>query len=158
MKRAPQYDYVSPPPDQAPYNIQPTSGAGDAGPSGGAAATRDQPIAQAGMCITADATLSGRAQVSLLIPPTQPFPTAMYYAPSLSGPWTSIGGSVDLNTYLMSASASRFGCSAVRYSTPSQQPGPGLRGALLPLAVAILIAVVLLAGLPVAIRRRYNRR
>jgi hypothetical protein len=181
---APQYDYVSPPPDLAPYNTAPTSGSGDVGASGGVVTTHDQPIAQAGFrvdsgpahidiqpyavphphgitlegnvyCVTSDAAL-GSVQVILLVPPTEPFPTAMYKAPSLDAPWQSIGGSVDTSTYLMTARAGGAGCFAVGYQTP-KHGGPGIGGSLLPLVVAVLIAVVLLAGLPIAVRRRYNR-
>lgn len=180
----PQYDYVSPPPDLAPTNTSPTSGSGDVGAGGGVVATRDQPIAQAAVrvgsgpahidiqpyavphpqgitlegnvyCFVSDAA-GGPFQVSLLVPPTEPFPSAVYEAPSRDGPWRSIGGSVDLSTYLVSAQASALGCFAVGYPTP-KRGGPGISGSLLPLVVAVIIAVVLLAGLPIAVRRRYNR-
>jgi hypothetical protein len=188
---APQYDYVAPPPDLAAFNVQPTSGEGKVGPPGGVVATRDQPIAQAGVrmaagalsapatiqikpfkppqpasvklegnayCISADEPLNAGAkvEVTLLVPPNEPFPTAMYRAESLDGAWTSIGGNVDLNTYLMSAAASAFGCFAVGYPPP-KSTGLGIRGSILPLVTAVLIAVVVLAGLPAALRRRYNR-
>jgi len=187
---APNYDYVSPPQDVAPFNIPPTSGSGDVGPSGGVVTTHDQPIAQAGIsvpagalaspthvdiqpfapphpasvtlegnvyCITAATALNAPARVTLLVPPTEPFPTAMYLAPDRTGTWTSIGGSVDLSTYLMSASTNSFGCFAVGYPKTKAGPGLDVRGSVLPLVVALLIAVVLLGGLPVALRRRYNR-
>jgi hypothetical protein len=181
---APQYDYVSPPPDLAPYNTPPTSGSDDVGAAGGVVTTRDQPIAQAAVrvgsgpahieiqpyavshpqgitlegnvyCVASGAAL-GSVQLSLLVPPTEPFPSAMYEAPSRDGPWRSIGGSVDLSTYLMSAQAPALGCFAVGYPTP-KRGGPGITGSLLPPVVAVLIAIVLLAGLPIAVRRRYNR-
>jgi hypothetical protein len=107
-------------------------------------------------CITSSTPLSEgtTAQVSLLVPPTEPFPSAMYFAPDQTGPWRSIGGQVDLNTYLMSASTSSFGCFAVGYVTPKPGQGPTVSGFLLPLVVAVLIAAVVLAGLPLAVRRR----
>ena len=188
---APQYDYVSPPADLAPFNVQPTSATGHLGPAGGEVTTRDQPFAQAGVrvppgaltgqtvihikpyapphpgtvrlegnayCIDADSQLQPGATlgVTLLVPPNEPFPTAMYSAPSLTGDWASIGGNVDLNTYLMSATSRAFGCFAVGYPPPKQN-GPGIQGSLLPLVTALLIAIVVLAGLPAALRRRYNR-
>jgi hypothetical protein len=180
---APQYDYVSPPPDLAPYNTAPTSGSGDVGARGGVVTTHDQPIAQAGVrvgsgpaqieikpyavphpqgitlegnvyCVTASPS-TGPLDVSLLIPPTEPFPTAIYVAPSLDGPWRPIGGSVDASTYLMTVRADGAGCFAVGYPTPKR--GQGISGPLVAPLVAIAIAVVLLAGLPIAVRRRYNR-
>jgi hypothetical protein len=187
---APNYDYVSPPQDVAPFNMLPTSGSGDVSPSGGVVTTHDQPIAQAGItvpagalaspthvdikpfapprpasvtlegnvyCITATATPSAPARVTLLVPPTEPFPTAMYFAADRTGTWSSIGGSVDLSTYLMSASTRSFGCFAVGYPKTKTGPGLDVRGSVLPAVVALLIAVALLGGLPMALRRRYNR-
>jgi hypothetical protein len=109
-------------------------------------------------CVTAGSSLqpAARVQVSLLVPPAEPFPNAMFRSPSLAGSWASIGGKVDLATYFMLASADGFGCFAVGY--PKTTPvGPTLRGELLPVVTAVLIAVVVLAGLPTALRRRYNR-
>jgi hypothetical protein len=188
----PQYDYVSPPADLAPFNVQPTSGMGEVASAGGVITTRDQPVAQAGIrippgalaaqtviqikpyppphpanvklegnayCVTSTTPLSAGSsvQVTLLLPPNEPFPAAMYRAASLDGPWSSIGGSVDLGTYLMSAHAPDFGCFAVGYPPP-KPGGPGISGPLLPWITAVLVAVVVLAGLPMALRRRYNRR
>lgn len=187
----PQYDYVSPPPELAPFNIKPTSGSGVLGPAGGFVGTKDQPEAQAGIkvpphalsaetsiglrpfapphnvpgirlvgnayCINSTPDMGGATvQVSLLIPPSEPFPSAMYEAPVLDGSWASIGGTVDLYTYLMTATTSGLGCFAVGYPNTTKS-GPTIRGQLLPLIVAGLIAVVVLAGLPTLRRRRYNR-
>jgi hypothetical protein len=109
-------------------------------------------------CVTGITPLNaGKSlQVTLLVPPTEPFPTAMYRAASLDGQWSSVGGGVDLNTYLMSAAAPDYGCFAVGYPPPKPN-GPGIHGPLLPLVAAVLVAVVVLAGLPAALRRRYNR-
>jgi hypothetical protein len=111
-------------------------------------------------CITSNTTFNpgAKGQVTLLVPPAEPFPTAIYYAPSLTGQWTSIGGQVDLATYLMAAPSNNFGCFAVGYPTPKSGGGPTVGGSLLVPIVAILIAVVLLAGLPIATRRRATRK
>jgi hypothetical protein len=82
----------------------------------------------------------------------------MYYSADGQGPWTSLGARIDQATYLVSASTSHLGCFAVGYRTPQASSGPRLGGALLPLVTAILIAVVILAGLPLALRRRSARR
>ena len=167
--------------------MEPTSGSGTIGPSGGKVATRDQPFAQAEIAVPAgalaattaveiipsappppsDVTLTGNvycfnaarglvtgstATVTLLVPVYQPFPEAIY----VQGPhgWSSIGGSVDQSTYLMSARTTAFGCFATGYKTPKPGAGPTIGGSTLPLLVAVLIAVVVLAGLPLALRRR----
>jgi hypothetical protein len=111
-------------------------------------------------CVTASSELNpgARVGVRLLVPPYQPLPNAIYYAPGLDGPWESLGGRFDQITYLMSATASQLGCFAVGYPTPKPSSGPRLGGALLPLVTAILISVVILAGLPLALRRRSARR
>jgi hypothetical protein len=98
-----------------------------------------------------------KAQVTLLVPAGEPFPSAMYYAPPLHGDWKAIGGTVDLSTYLMSATAPDLGCFAVGYPTPAHG-GPGIRGQIVPLVTAVLIAIVVLAGLPIAMRRRSSTR
>lgn len=110
-------------------------------------------------CVTADHPLNSGSsvQVTLLVPANEPFPSAMYRSPSLGGSWVPIGGTVDLTTYLMTATSSDLGCFAVGYATP-KQGGPGIRGQLLPLLTAALIVIVVLAGLPLAIRRRLTRR
>jgi hypothetical protein len=110
-------------------------------------------------CITATTELGAAATVTLLVPVAQAFPSAMYFAPNREEPaWTSLGGTVDQATYLWSASTARFGCFALGYPTPKPGLGPTLGGSLLPLVTAVLIAAVILAGLPLGLRRRSRRR
>ena len=51
----------------------------------------------------------------------------------------------------------RIGCFAVGYPNPKRGGGPTLSGSL-PIVVAILIVLVLIAGLPLAVRRRVAGR
>ena len=111
-------------------------------------------------CITSSSALNPgtEALVRLAVPPYQPFPTAMYRSKDLDGPWTSLPTQFDQGTYFMSAKTAAFGCFAVGYKTPTASSAPRIGGGFLPIVTAALIAIVLLIGLPFAIRRRAPKR
>jgi hypothetical protein len=112
-------------------------------------------------CVTTQAALASgaRARVVLFVPPAQPFPDAMYDgASSDATAWRSLGGKVDVTTYLMTADANELGCYAVGYRTPKSSPGFALGGSIVPFVTAALIIGVILAGLPLAAGRRRSRR
>ena len=99
------------------------------------------------------------ARIVLLLPVYQPSPDAMYFAASPDAfAWSSLGGSLDQSTFLFSAQTPSYGCFALGYKTPKPGSGPTIGGALLPAITAVLIAIVVLAGLPLAARRRRGRR
>jgi hypothetical protein len=81
----------------------------------------------------------------------------MYAAPARGGPWTAIGGKFDLNSYQTTSPFGAFGCFAVGYAVPQRGRQPTIGGSILPAVTAIAIAIVLLAGLPLAMRLRLRR-
>ncbi|HXC75983.1 MAG TPA: hypothetical protein VNU19_02930 [Candidatus Acidoferrum sp.] len=80
-----------------------------------------------------------------------PAPSFIYRADNVDGPWTSIGGN-ESQPFTIQATASRLGYFAAGY--PASAVSPGGSSALLPIAVAVLIIGVLIAGIPLAIARR----
>ena len=111
-------------------------------------------------CVTSTADLKPgtEAVVRLAVPPYQPFPNAMFRSPRRDGPWTPLKTRFDQGTYFMSANTSSFGCFAVGYATPRASSSPRIGGGLLPIVTAALIVIVLLVGLPFAVRRRAVKR
>jgi len=121
--------------------------------------------------ITADAPLVGKtincanhtgvgACVVMAYSDTVPAPSDMYYSASPNGPWQSIGGG-DAQPFTFAAATDKFGYFAAGYPegavTSRSRSGASQ---LLPIAVAILIVGVLVAGIPLAVmnRRRGARR
>ncbi len=120
--------------------------------------------------ITADAPLVGKtvncanhtgqgACVVMAYSDLVPAPSDMYYSANPSGPWQSIGGG-DAQPFTFAAATDRFGYFAAGYPegavTSRSRSGANQ---LLPIAVAILIVGVLVAGIPLAVinRRRGAR-
>ena len=112
-------------------------------------------------CFTADTTLTAgrQARISLLWPVDRPPASAMYRAAQRdAADWTPVGGSFDPSTYLFDAMTDALGCFALGYPTPKPGQGPSISGSALPVIVAVLVVVVVLAGLPGVLRRRLERR
>lgn len=107
-------------------------------------------------CVTSNTTFKPKQQglITLSVPPYGPFATTMYAAASRGGPWTAIGGKFDLNNYQTTAEIGAFGCFALGYPIPHPGQQPTIGGSIVPVVTAIAIAIVLLAGLPLALRRR----
>lgn len=84
-------------------------------------------------------------------------PNDIYRADDPSGPWTSIGHTSQAAPYTVDSHTDRLGHFAAGY-TQSGTPPPGTvtlgGGQLLPISVAVLIVIVVLAGLPLALLRR----
>ena len=124
------------------------------------AATTDSPktttVVGNAYCITANATFVAgkRANVALMWPADQPMPSHVYSGPQPAGPWSSLGGEPDYSTFVLVAPAASFGCFAVGYPTPKPGAGPTVGGSILPLVTAGAIVLVLLAGIPLGLRRR----
>lgn len=110
-------------------------------------------------CATANTTFqSGQAaMIALSVPPYGPFATTIYYSHSHAGPWSAMGGTFDLNNYQTTAAMGAFGCFAVGYATATPPGQPRLGGQLLPIVTAAVIVIVLVAGIPLAVRRRLRR-
>lgn len=110
--------------------------------------------------ITASASLVKDANLTMLYSNLEPDPSAIYYATSPDGPWTSIGASPQAQMWTTWTRTGKFGYFAAGYPSASPAPGPTIGGGqTLPIVVAVLIIIVVLAGLPLAvIRRRSSSR
>ena len=109
--------------------------------------------------ITADAPLVKNMTVVLRFSDIVPAPSVIYFAPAPNGPWTSIGGH-DGQPFTYVASSQKVGYYAAGYPEGAVTSGSRTGASqLLPIAVAILIIGVLVAGIPLAVinRRRGTR-
>jgi hypothetical protein len=103
--------------------------------------------------ITADAPLVMAANLVLRYSDLVPAPSNVYVATGANALWTSIGGA-DTGAFAIQTKTTTLGYFAAGY------PGNATRGTssgasqLLPIAVAVLIVGVLVAGIPLAVVRR----
>jgi hypothetical protein len=107
--------------------------------------------------ITASAPLAKSANLVLRFSNLEPAPTTVYYATDPAGPWTSIGAQQQAQPFTIVTSTKSFGYFAAGYPSASPPPGAvtvGGGGQSLPIIVAVLIGLVILAGIPLAILRR----
>lgn len=105
--------------------------------------------------ITADATLVMDSNITLVYSNLKPDPSSIYFATSPDGPWTSIGAAQQAQPFTVWTKAKKLGYFAAGYPNTSPKRGPTIGGGqTLPIIVAVLIVIVLLAGLPLAIVRR----
>jgi hypothetical protein len=107
--------------------------------------------------ITATAPLIKSANLVMSFSDLVPAPSDVYFATDPNGPWTSIGAAQQSQPYTIDTSAKQLGYFAAGYPS-NVTPPPGSvtigGGQLLPIAVAVLIVGVVLAGIPLAIIRR----
>ena len=102
--------------------------------------------------ITASAPLVMGSNILFRYSDVVPAPSFIYLAASADGPWKSIGGSpsqqftLNTTTRQLGYFAAGYPADATRPSTTSSQ--------ILPIAVAVLIVAVLVAGVPLAVLRR----
>jgi hypothetical protein len=104
--------------------------------------------------VTADAPLVKDMNVVMRFSDVVPAPSFIYFAASPAGPWKSIGGH-DGQPFTFVASSREFGYFAAGY--PEGAVTSSTRNSasqLLPIAVAILIVGVLVAGIPLAVINR----
>ena len=110
--------------------------------------------------VTADAPLVKRANVVLRYSNLLPAPSDVYFATDPAGSWKSIGGSQQPLTFTINTTSTALGYFAAGY--PSASPAPGAvtvgGGQALPIVVAVIIVLVVLAGLPLALMRRRGSR
>jgi hypothetical protein len=110
--------------------------------------------------ITASAPLVKPANLVLVYTNLEPAPTDVYFATDPAGPWKSIGAAQQAAPFTIDTSTRSFGYFAAGY--PSASPPPGAvsvgGGQVLPIVVAVLIGLVVLAGVPLAILRRRQSR
>ncbi|MEO8744696.1 MAG: hypothetical protein ABI334_07995 [Candidatus Dormiibacterota bacterium] len=106
--------------------------------------------------VTATAPLVKRSNLVLRYSNLEAAPTDVYVAIDPAGPWKSIGAAQEAQPFTIDTSIRSFGYFAAGY--PSASPPPGAvsvgGGQTLPIIVAILIVLVVLAGLPLAVLRR----
>jgi hypothetical protein len=110
--------------------------------------------------VTADAQLQSdpnkRANLVLVYSNLEPDPTDIYQAQSPSGPWSKRPRSQPGQPFTIETTTNTLGYFAAGYAAPAPTPGAVSVGGgqTLPIVVAVLIAIVVLAGLPLAIVRR----
>jgi hypothetical protein len=111
--------------------------------------------------VTADAPLIQNASASIPCQPACigmrysnliPAPSFIYRASDANGPWTSIGGSEN-QQFVIRANTNQLGYFAAGYPANATSKSSGT-SQLLPIAVAVLIIGVLVAGIPLAMVRR----
>ena len=106
--------------------------------------------------ISADAPLVKPANLVLRYSNLEPDPSDVYYATDPADSWKSIGAAQAAQPFTIDTTTREFGYFAAGY--PSASPSPGVvtigGGQTLPIVVAVLIALVVVAGVPLAIRRR----
>jgi hypothetical protein len=109
--------------------------------------------------ITADAPLVKSANLELVFSNLVAAPSDVYYATDPAGPWKSIGAAPQAAPFTIDTSTRSFGYFGAgnpEGAAPSGAPTIG-GGQTLPIIVAVLIVVVVLAGLPLAVLRRRSR-
>ena len=82
-----------------------------------------------------------------------PAPSFIYLAADPNGPWKNIGGS-EGQPFVVRANTGQLGYFAAGYPANATNQVPGGTSRLLPIAVAVLIIGVLVAGIPLAMIRR----
>jgi len=106
--------------------------------------------------ITASAPLVKAANLVLRYSNLEPAPSDVYFASDPAGPWKALGIQQQAQLFTVVTSTKSFGYFAAGY--PSASPPPGAvsvgGGQTLPIIVAVLIVLVVLAGVPLAILRR----
>jgi hypothetical protein len=106
--------------------------------------------------VTASTPLVKPTNVVLLYSNLLPAPSAIYVAADPGGPWTSIGAAQEAQFFTIRSTTKSLGYFAAGYPETSAASG-GLRvggSQVLPIVVAVLIGLVLLAGVPLAMLRR----
>jgi hypothetical protein len=102
--------------------------------------------------VTATAQLVKNANLTLDFSGSVPAPSVVYLASTSDGPWTSIGAASTAQPYTINTATRQLGYFAAGYR--ANAIGSGGASQLLPIAVAVLIIGVLVAGIPLAIMRR----
>jgi hypothetical protein len=113
--------------------------------------------------ITASAALAKSANLVLRYSNLEPAPTDVYFASDPGGPWKTVPVAQQAQpfTIVTSSRSFSFGYYAAGYPSASPPPGAvsvGGGNQTLPIIVAVLIVLVVLAGVPLAILRRRQSR
>lgn len=103
--------------------------------------------------ITSDAPLVKEATLVMRYSDIVPAPSSIYYAASTDGPWQSIGAKSEAQPFTIDQAINKLGYYAAGYKSNAVSHG-GASSQVLPIAIALLIIAVLVAGIPLAIMRR----
>ncbi len=107
-------------------------------------------------CITASARLVKPSSLVLRYSNLMPDPSDVYSASIPDGPWTQHPRSQQAALWTAQINTTSLGCFAAGYAGASPPPGAIRVGGsqLLPIVAAVLIVLVVLAGVPLAVLRR----
>jgi hypothetical protein len=111
--------------------------------------------------VTASAPLVKSSDLVLRFSTLEPAPSDIYFASDPAGPWKGLGIAQQAQPFTVVTSTKALGYFAAGYLSASPPPGtPTIGGGsqTLPLIVAVLIALVVVAGIPLAILRRRQTR
>jgi hypothetical protein len=111
--------------------------------------------------VTASAPLVKSADLVLRYSNLEPAPSYVYFASDPAGPWKSLSIAQQAQPFTVVTSTKQLGYFAAGYPSTTPPPGtPTVGGGsqTLPIIVAVLIALVVLAGIPLAIVRRRQSR
>lgn len=107
---------------------------------------------------TANSKLSKEANLALTFSDQLPTPSTIYHADD-SGHWAAVVSNQSSSVFVISARVTQLGYYAAGYenvASSSSSPRVGSGSQWLPVAVALAILVVILAGIPLALVRRRN--
>jgi hypothetical protein len=107
--------------------------------------------------ISASAPLIKPANLVMKYSDVVPAPSDVYFASDPNGPWKSIGAAQQSQPFTIDTTTSQLGYFAAGYPANATPPPGSVTvggGQVLPIALAILIIGVLVAGIPLAIIRR----
>lgn len=111
--------------------------------------TADAPLIQ----VPPTTTQCQPACVAMLYSAISPAPSFVYLAASPNGPWKNIGGTEN-QLLVIRADTNQLGYFVAGYPANAVNKNSPASSQLLPIAVAVLIVGVLIAGIPLAILRR----
>jgi hypothetical protein len=111
--------------------------------------------------VTGSASILKAANLVLRFSNLEPTPADIYFASDPAGPWKGLGIEQQAQPFTVVTTTKSFGYFAAGYLSASPPPGaPNVGGGsqTLPIIVAVLIVLVILAGIPLAILRRRQSR
>jgi hypothetical protein len=111
--------------------------------------------------ITASAPLVKPANLVVRYSNLEPAPSDVYFASDPGGPWKALGITQEAQVFTVATSTKQLGYFAAGYPSASAPPGaPSVGGGsqTLPIIVAVLIVLVILAGIPLTVLRRRQSR
>jgi hypothetical protein len=107
--------------------------------------------------VTASASLAKEVLVELQYSNMVPAPSYVYEADQSGGPWRNLGSSQVSAIYTISTRTSKLGYFAAGYPSRVKPPSGAVQvggGQVLPIVVAAVILLVLVAGVPLVLLRR----